>query len=108
MSGAVQGGQLVRERRSPGRGPGNNTAKGEHDMKRTHALAVALGTVLMASAAHAGLPSHVTQIPRGEETQDPRGQEAQTPRGEETQDPRGQETQDPRGQETQDPRGQET
>src|SRR5215475_1298329 len=97
MSGALQGGQLVRERRSPGRGPGNNTTKGEHDMKRTHALAVALGTVLMASAAHAGLPSHVTQTPRGEETQDPRGQETQDPRGQETQDPRGQETQAPRG-----------
>ena len=77
-------------------GAGQHTTKGEHDMKRTHALAIALGTVLIATAANAGLPPQdVTQAPRGQETQAPRGQETQAPRGQETQAPRGQDTQAP-------------
>jgi hypothetical protein len=50
-------------------------------MKRTHAFAIALGTVLMATAANAGGPPRdVIQAPRGEETQAPRGEETQAPR----------------------------
>jgi hypothetical protein len=65
-------------------------------MKRTHAFAIALGTVLMATAANAGGPPRdVIQAPRGQETQAPRGEETQAPRGQETQAPRGQDTQAP-------------
>src|SRR5919198_3574418 len=65
------------------RGQGNNATKEEaHDMRRTHALAMALGTVLIATAANAGLPQNdVPRAARGQETQAPRGEEIQAPRG---------------------------
>ena len=43
-------------------------------MKRTHAIAIGLATVLMTTAAHAARPDR-------EEAQAPRGQEVQAPRG---------------------------
>ena len=61
-------------------------------MKRTHAVAIGLVTMLMTTAAHAGRPDR-------EEVQAPRGQEVQAPRDQdEIQAPRGQDIQAPRGQ----------
>ena len=51
-------------------------------MKRTHAIAIGLATVLMTTAAHAARPDREeAQAPRGQEVQAPRGQEVQAPRG---------------------------
>jgi hypothetical protein len=61
-------------------------------MKRTNAFAIALATVLIATAANAERPEDL-QAPRGEELQAPRERldEIQAPRGQdETQAPRGQ------------------
>jgi len=76
--------------------------KENENMNRTHALAIALATVLMTTAANAAPPDRdEVQAPRGqEEIQAPRGQEVQAPRGQEVQAPRGQEEiQAPRSQE---------
>ena len=59
-------------------------------MKLTNALALALATVLMATAAHAATLQDV-QAPRGQEVQAPRNQDVQAPRdrNEDIQAPRG-------------------
>ena len=68
-------------------------------MKRTHAIAIGLATVLMTTAAHAARPDREeAQAPRGQEVQAPRSDEVQAPRSDEVQAPRGQEVQAPRGQ----------
>jgi len=68
-------------------------------MKRTNALAIALATMLMATAAHAEQPPRDdTQAPRAQDVQAPRDRqdEIQAPRGQdEIQAPRGQDSQSP-------------
>src|SRR5713101_8008438 len=66
-------------------------------MKLTNALALALATVLMATAAHAASLQDV-EAPRGQEVQAPREQDVQAPRdrSEDVQAPRGYEVQSPR------------
>ena len=62
-------------------------------MKRMNALAIALATVLAATAAHAARTHDDLQAPRGQDQQAPRDRhdEVQAPRGQdETQAPRGQ------------------
>lgn len=69
-------------------------------MIRTNALAIALGTLLMAAAASAApVTPHEMQAPRGEHPQAPRGEDVQAPRGEDTQAPRGEDAQASRGNE---------
>lgn len=67
-------------------------------MKRTTALAIAMATVLTATAANAEQPRGEIQAPRGQEVQAPRGQNVEAPRGQDVQAPRGQDVQAPRGQ----------
>ena len=52
-------------------------------MKRTHAVAIGVVTMLMTTVAHAGRPDREeVQAPRGQEVQAPRDQdEIQAPRG---------------------------
>ena len=71
-------------------------------MRRTNALAIALATTLMATAAYAGRPPiDDIQAPRGQDVQAPRDRtdEVQAPRGQEEQAPldRTDEVQAPRG-----------
>jgi len=69
---------------------GRQPTKEKEDMKLTNALALALATVLMATAAHAATLQDV-QAPRGQEVQAPRNQDVQAPRdrNEDIQAPRG-------------------
>ena len=72
-------------------------------MKRVHVVAVALGAVLMSTAAY-GAPRYQddVQAPRSDELQAPRYQdEVQSPRGQDGSAPRDKdEVQSPRGQST--------
>jgi hypothetical protein len=56
------------------------TGEGDHAMNRTYALAIALASVLTATAAHA--------MPRGNEIQAARDQDIQAPRDQDIQAPR--------------------
>ena len=59
-------------------------------MNRTYAFAIALASVLTATAAHAAPRADEIQAPRADEVQAPRADEIQAPRGQEViQAPRG-------------------
>ena len=76
-------------------------------MKRMNAVAIALATMLAASAAHAAPTRDELQAPRAQDQQAPRDQDdLQAPRGQDQQAPRDQDDlQAPRGQDLQAPRG---
>ena len=68
-------------------------------MKRTSALAIFLGTTLLAGVASAAPPFEDIQAPRSIEVQAPRdrSEDIQAPRGQQTPHDRSEEVQAPRG-----------
>lgn len=91
MPAALQRDRLARELRISGRIESANkgtTDDKEKEMKRMNAFAIAVATMLMATAANAAPLDREIQAPRGENAQAPRGENAQAPRGENAQAPR--------------------
>jgi hypothetical protein len=79
----------------------HGAAKGDHDMTRRHAIAIALALVPLAGAAHtSALERDEVQAPRAYEYEAPRSDEVQAPRGYEYEAPRSDEIQAPRGERT--------